>query len=107
MTPFLSGQPDGRAARMVQCCQDLGFASEAGGALGIAREAVGEDLQRDIAAELRVTRAIHVPHSAGAKGGCDFVNAEACAGEESRVLSVRILRELASAEGPCPTGRAP
>jgi hypothetical protein len=43
-----------------------------------------EDLQRDIATELRVPRALNLPHAAGAKRGQDLVRTEARAVERKR-----------------------
>ena len=53
---------------------------EPGEPIGIVRERVGQDLDRDIAIELRVARAIHLAHAAFADRGGDLVGAEARAG---------------------------
>ena len=52
--------------RMVERREDLRFALEPREPIGIAGEGVGQDLQRDVAIELRVARAIDLPHPAGA-----------------------------------------
>src|SRR4029077_10408731 len=41
-------------------------------------ERVGDDLQRDVATELRVARAIDLAHAAGAEGREDLVRADSC-----------------------------
>ena len=71
---------DGRDVRVVQGGERLGFAREPGQPIGIIRERVRQDLQRDIAIELRVAGPPHLPHAAFADLGGDFVDAEAGAG---------------------------
>ena len=66
--------------RMIQRREHLRFALEAGEAIGIARERVRQDLQRDLAIQLRVARAIDLAHAAGAKRGQDLIRAEARSG---------------------------
>ena len=44
----------------------LRFAREPREPFGIAGERVGQDLDRDVAIELRIARAIHLAHAAGA-----------------------------------------
>ena len=53
--------------RMVQRGKELRFTAEPCKAFRIVREALGQDLQRDVASELRVTGAIHLVHAAHAK----------------------------------------
>ena len=48
----------------------------------IAGEGFGQDLERDVAIQLRVARAIHLAHAARAERGKDFVRAEAGAGSK-------------------------
>ena len=55
-----------RDVRMVQRREDFGFALEAREALGVRGEDVGQDLDRDLAFQLRVRRAIDLAHAAGA-----------------------------------------
>ena len=50
--------------RMIQRRERLRFALEPRQALGISGERVGQDLDRDLAAERRVRRAIDLPHPA-------------------------------------------
>ena len=52
---------------------------------GSLREGVRQDLQRDVAIELRVAGAIDLAHAACADLRGDFVGAEAGAGSESQV----------------------
>ena len=55
----------------------MGFACKPGQAIGIAGEGIRQDLQRDVPIQLRVARAIHLPHAAFADLRADFVDAEA------------------------------
>ena len=58
---------------MIQRRQGLRFAREAHDAVGIGREEVGKDLDRDLAIEPRITGAVHLAHSAGAERADDVV----------------------------------
>src|SRR5207253_7200621 len=69
--------------RMIERGQHLRLALEACEAIGIERERVWDDLQRDVATELRIARAIHLAHAAGADGREDLVRTETGAGCES------------------------
>ena len=74
-----------RDVRMVERGERLRFAREPRQPIRIAGERIGQDLQRDVAIELRVARAIDLAHAPGADDGEDLVRAEACAGSESQV----------------------
>ena len=65
---------------MVQRGEDLGFALEAGQAVGIGGEGLGQDFQRHVAVELRVAGAVDLPHPACANLGGDLIRAEGGAG---------------------------
>jgi hypothetical protein len=65
---------------MVERREHLRLAREAGEAIGILRDALRQDLQRDVAPELRVARAIDFAHSTRAERPDDFVETEASAG---------------------------
>ena len=67
-----------RDVRVIQRGEHLRLALEAREAIGVGGERVGEDLQRDVATELRVARAIDLAHAAGADRGDDLVGAERC-----------------------------
>ena len=49
--------------RMVQRREQLRFAGEAGGALDVAGDGLGQQLDRDIAAEAGVAGAINLAHA--------------------------------------------
>ena len=68
---------DGRDVRVVQRGQDLGFALEPREACGIGRHRRRQDLDRHVAFQLAVARAIDLAHSAFAQLRDDFVGAEA------------------------------
>ena len=71
---------DGGDVRMVQRRERLRFALEPREAIGIAGERVRQDLDRDVAIQLRVARAVDLAHAAFADRRDDFVDAEAGAG---------------------------
>ena len=73
-----------RDVRMVQRRERLGFAREPGEPIGIVRERVGQDFERDVAIELRVASPIDLSHPAFADRRSDFVDAEAGAGSEGQ-----------------------
>ena len=57
---------DRRDVRVVERGEQLRFASESGQALGIGRHLEGQHLDRHLAVELRVGRAVDLSHTAGA-----------------------------------------
>jgi hypothetical protein len=65
-----------RDVRMIERGQRLRFAREAGESIVIGGERVRQDLQGDVAIELRVASAIHLAHATGADGRDDLVRAE-------------------------------
>ena len=75
---------DGRDVRVVERGQDLGFALEPREARRIGRHRRRQDLDRHVAFQLAVARAIDLAHSAFADLRGDFVGAEAGAGRESQ-----------------------
>ena len=68
---------DGGDARVVEGGERLRFAREACESIGIAGEQLRQDLDRDVALELRIARAIHLAHSACAKFPEDLVRPDA------------------------------
>jgi hypothetical protein len=61
---------------MIERCQDMRFALEAHEAIGIEREQIREDFQRDVAVQLQITRPIDLAHTTGADHREDFVGAD-------------------------------
>ena len=53
--------------RMVERRENLRFALESRETVGIGREGIREDLERDVAIEPRIARAIHLAHAARAQ----------------------------------------
>ena len=68
---------------MIERGQHLRFALEAREPFGIKGEAVGQDLERDVALERRVARAIHLAHAARTERGQDLVRPELIPGGKS------------------------
>ena len=54
------------------------FALKAGQPLGIARERFGQDLERHLALQAGIARAIHFTHSARTDLGGHFVRTKTC-----------------------------
>ena len=75
-----------RDVGMVERGQHLRLALEACDTIGIERERVGDDLQRDVTTEFCIARAIDLAHAARAEGGDDLVRAEARAWGESQTV---------------------
>jgi hypothetical protein len=53
--------------------EQLRFPLEAREAIGIARERVRDDFQRDVAVESGVARAVDLAHATGAEHACHFI----------------------------------
>ena len=70
---------------MVELGEELRLALEAREALPVLGEGRGQDLDRDVALELGVGRAVDLAHAALAELGGDLVGAEAGAG--ARVIA--------------------
>jgi hypothetical protein len=62
--------------RMVQGCENFRLALESRGALRIAGQCVGQDLDRDAATELRVPGPVDFAHAAGIERADYFIGAE-------------------------------
>ena len=70
-------QPVDRAdVRMIERGEEAGFAREARPALGVSGEVGRQDLDRDVAPELAVARAIDLTHAASTERRDDRVRAE-------------------------------
>ena len=69
---------------MIQRREDFGFALEAREPIGIRGERGRQDLDGDLALQLRVGRPIHLAHAAFADLRGDFVDAETGAGREGQ-----------------------
>src|SRR5262245_35478924 len=61
---------------MIERCEHLRFALEPGDAIGIGGERIGQDLDRDVASELRVARAIDLAHAARTERGHNLIRPE-------------------------------
>jgi len=69
---------------MIQRGEDFRFALKPRKPIGVGRERRRQNLHHDLAFQLRIGRAVHLAHAAGADGGDDFVRAEARAGSEGQ-----------------------
>ena len=72
---------------MIQGGEDLRFALKASQPVGVSRQRGWENLDGDLALQLRVRRAIDLTHAASADGGEDLVRAKMNAGAEGHGLS--------------------
>ena len=70
---------------MIQRGERLRFAQEAREPLGVVRERLGQDLDRDVAVQLRIARSIDFAHAPTADGLDQGEDAEARAGGEGQV----------------------
>ena len=85
---------------MIERREDLCFALEARHALGIQREGIGQDLDRDVAAQSGISRAIHLAHAAGADGGEDLIRPEASAQGEGQTGCMWSIAALSDGSTP-------
>ena len=94
---------------MVQRRERLRLALEPRQAFGVGGERVRQDLDRDLAAERRVRRPIHLPHAAFADLRGDFVDAETGAGSEGQCVrdytGLALCCELCNVGRDLPVGR--
>ncbi len=58
-------------------CEHPRLALEAREPLGVLRQVLGQHLDRDVAAEARIPRAVHLAHAADAEGRDDLVGTDA------------------------------
>jgi len=76
---------DGGDPRMVQGGEELRLPPEAGEALGVAADGLGQDLDRYLAAELLVGGAIDLPHPTLAEQCRDPVVGQSAADQDARI----------------------
>jgi hypothetical protein len=69
---------------MIQRCERLRLAFEPHQTIGVSRERVRQDLDRDLPAKRCVRRPIHLSHTAFTDLGGNFVDAEPCAWREGQ-----------------------
>ena len=74
--PALFEPVDARDVRVIQRREGLGFTLEAREPIGVVRERLGQDLDRDVAIQLRVTGPEDLAHSPFANAGDNFVDTE-------------------------------
>jgi hypothetical protein len=87
---------------MVEQRERLRFACEPSEPIWIVGEGVGQELQRDVAIQLRVARAIHLAHAAFADLRGDFVDAEAGTGGEGQTACHGLYGPSGSADAITP-----
>ena len=80
---------DDRDVRMVERGQDAGFALEPCETVRIGGERLRQDLDRDVAIELRVTRPVDLPHAAFANLRRDHIRPERLADPDPPADSIR------------------
>ena len=79
---------------MIERRQGLGLALEPREPIAVAREVGRQHLERHVAVEFRIARAIHLAHAAGADQGDDFEGPESVPAGSGIDDSVRILSGL-------------
>ena len=94
---------DARDVGMIQRRERFRFARESRQTVGVVRERVGQDLDRDVAVQLGVASAKDLPHAPFADRRDDFVDAEAGAGGEGQRWGLYGRRD--SADGITPHQR--
>ena len=77
-----------RDVGMVQRGQGLGFTQEAREPLGVVRERLGQDLDRDITIELGIPRPVDFAHAPAADRLDELEDAEARAGGEGQTVEL-------------------
>jgi hypothetical protein len=75
---------DVRDVWVVQRSEDLSFSLEPGEPIGIVGKGIRQHLQRDVAIQLRVARAVHLAHAASAERRDNLIGANSGAGSESQ-----------------------
>ena len=74
------------------------FLQEARDAIGIAADRLGQDLDRDVALQLRIARAIHLAHAAGADRVEDLERTKPRAGREAHPRQILMPKVSAAGE---------
>lgn len=77
---------DGDDVRVVEGGDYLGFSFKAGHPVGVPRESVGKDLQRNVTIQFRVACTVDLSHAAGSNRRDDFIRAEAHASSQGHSL---------------------
>src|SRR5262245_27976781 len=90
---------------MIQRREHFRFALESRQPFAIGGNVGGKNLDRDLALQLRVARAIHLAHAAGAKRRDHLVRAETHTREEGHGGSANYSRAAASASDSLLTSR--
>ena len=76
-----------RDVGMVQRRENLRFPFETAEPIGVVGKGGGQYLDRDVAIEPGIARAIDLAHAAGAEGREDFIGTEARAGGQGQAVS--------------------
>ena len=82
--------------RMIERREDLRFALKRASRSGSAGRRLGQNLERDVAIQLRVARAIDLAHPAGAEQRDDLVVAEPGSSREGHTASITSLLKQAN-----------
>jgi len=93
-----SGQAAARPSRAVAAFDGVGRSvsdlERPGGAVGVPRERVGQNLDGDVALQPRIARAINLTRTAGAKGTDNFIGTDSRTGRQRHVLRAAISFRL-------------
>ena len=80
-----------RDVRVIQRCEHLRFATESGEAIGIVGNGGKQDLDRNVAIQLRVAGAIDLTHPARTERGEDLERTETGAGNQGDAGSIAVI----------------
>ena len=83
-SPALFEPVDAGDVRVIQRREGLGFTLEAGEPISVVRERLGQDLDRDVAIQLRVAGPEDLPHAAFADAGDNFVDTQTGTGSKGQ-----------------------
>ena len=85
---------DGGDAGMIERGEHVRFARETCQSLGVVCEDFRQCLQRHVSMQLRVARAIHLPHAARAQNAFDPVRTDMRSGRQARVGIEQIVGQV-------------
>ena len=98
--PALLESVDARNVWMIQRGESLGFPLEPREPIGVVCERLGQNLDRNVAIQFGIARAIHLTHPAFTDLGGDLVDAETRAGSKGQTAGSIAVTRRADAINP-------